>query len=96
MVLSGCDDRRPIGPGSPDWGSDHCLDRTVGRHAWGVPPYALLWVGGHSCIRSDPVDIGVVAGQLPQVNDAARIVVGPESAAYRGVRRCRSVVTRLG
>jgi hypothetical protein len=46
-----------------------------------------LGLVGFSRVRSGPVDIGAAAGQLPRVDDAARVIVGPEPVAYRGALR---------
>jgi hypothetical protein len=56
-------------------------------------------------VQGGPVNIGAVAGQLPRVDDAVCVVVGPEPAAHQGAMcggrwfgaRCsRGVVTHLG
>jgi hypothetical protein len=77
-VLSGCDDRKPTGPGHVDWGSDRYTDRIVSHHAWGcllILPFGSV---GIICTHNQPVDISVMAGQLPRVNVAVHIIVGPE------------------
>jgi hypothetical protein len=60
----------------------------VDRHMWGrllVLPLGLpLGLVGISRIRGGLVDIGAAVGQLQQVDDATRVVVGPELATLRG------------
>jgi hypothetical protein len=60
-----------------------------------VTPFAVSVTGGAepaslaSMARvTGPVDIGAAAGQLPRVDDAARVVIGPELATHRGALRC--------
>jgi hypothetical protein len=53
-----------------------------------VLPLGLVSLGH---VNGGPVNIGVAAGQLPRVDHAACVVVGPEPAVHRG--RCAANAT---